>query len=205
MVSADSILDKLSVNSAVMSRVQIMAILLEETEMAPSSDTSKPVGKKDKVLTSKLKPLPNLLHGTWVGSYGPFTITVAPPPGAIPTLGPNYTPSAGLICLFAKNDKTLSGRIFINLGGFRLDEKPFSGTYEIFKNQFGTGEGEIHLHFPLTDPGLPDGVNTIRFLVRSDDELAFILVRSEPANAPRNFGNAAVHGTLKRQLPLTIL
>ena len=160
----------------------------------------------------------SLLVGAWVGTYRPFTLLTDPisPPARtnpIPNLGGHFTASGALITLNFDGNGSHTGKVRLNFAGTVPMTRPFSGTYALFTDPtFGIVEGTIHLQF---SPTLNADVNKIEFMMRSQEELVFVLVESQKLinppptnpNAPTHLitaGGSVSHGTLKRTLAIDI-
>jgi hypothetical protein len=145
----------------------------------------------------------SLLVGPWVGTYGPFTLlteAISPPAktNPVPNLGGHFTASGALFTLNFDGNGGHTGKIRVNFAGTVPILRPFTGTYALFTDPtLGIVEGTILLQFSTTD------VSKLEFMMRSQEELVFLLVESQKPTGI-TAGGAVSHGTLKRTLAIDI-
>jgi hypothetical protein len=99
---------------------------------------------------------------------------------------------------------THRGEVKLNFGGSVVLTRPFTGTYEVrLHSPLALVVGDIQMIFSDEDPLARGQKNSLYFVMRDSEEVAFMLVGSDnPTAPPPNAGAAAVQGTLKRIQPL---
>jgi hypothetical protein len=155
-------------------------------------------------------PTPELLQGSWTGVYTALTLltsAIIPPKvtNPVPKAGCDYTPSAAILTiLFDKGSH--SGKILLNFSGTVAITRAFSGTYEVTTDvPLGIVEGAIRLQFPTTDTFNPGQVSILHFVMRSHEDMVFILeegVAATSTGPAKTAGGGVIHGTLKKVLPV---
>lgn len=162
----------------------------------------------------------SILVGSWVGTYGPFSLLtgaipvierITPP---VPSIGSHYTASGALIVFNFKGDGTHGGKVRLNFAGTTPFTRVFKGAYALFTDPtIGVVEGTISLIFSDTDKVSPKQENKLEFMMRSPEELVFLLVESRtpilpPPTTPGapthvvTAGGSVSHGIVRRALPV---
>lgn len=160
----------------------------------------------------------SILVGSWVGTYGPFSLLTGPIPvieritPPVPSIGSHYTASGALIVFRFKGDGTHEGKVRLNFAGTTPFTRVFKGTYALFTDpMIGVAEGTISLIFSDTDKVSPGQENKLDFMMRGPEELVFLLVESRTPVPPPPMpatshvvtaGGSVSHGTVRRALPV---
>lgn len=141
------------------------------------------------------------IQGIWVAAYGPliFSSSVAAPL----ELGADYAPVAAIVTLVFANDGRHMGEVHLNVAGVQVLHRLFDGNYHIRPNpRTGTVEGNIHLRFADSDPVAPGQQVHLYFIMRSRDEIVFMVESGTSPEGVATPANTVVQGTLGRVKPV---